>query len=163
MNAEETKHILVTKTDQIERPNFLTRLVHFLDRTPVHALIILISLVWLTPTIGLLVSSFRPASLVASTGWWTAFQPPLHFTLNLYRQALEANGMATSFVNSLFIAIPATIIPILIAAFAALIAIVLIFAFIFKEAIPIFTDDEIKAEASIDKMTFNADGTIAPV
>ena len=119
MNAEETKHILVTKTDQIERPNFLTRLVHFLDRTPVHALIILISLVWLTPTIGLLVSSFRPASLVASTGWWTAFQPPLHFTLNLYRQALEANGMATSFVNSLFITIPATVIPILIAAFAA--------------------------------------------
>lgn len=119
MNAEETKHILGTKTDQIERPKFLSRLVHFLDRTPIHALIILISLVWLTPTIGLLVSSFRPASLVASTGWWTAFQPPLHFTLNLYRQALEANGMATSFVNSLFIAIPATIIPILIAAFAA--------------------------------------------
>lgn len=119
MNAEETKHILVTKTDQIERPKFLPRLVHFFDRTPIHALIILISLVWLTPTIGLLVSSFRPGSLVASTGWWTAFQPPLHFTLNLYRQALEANGMATSFVNSLFIAIPATVIPILIAAFAA--------------------------------------------
>jgi alpha-glucoside transport system permease protein len=119
MNAQETKHILVTKTGQIERPNFLSRFVHFLDRTPIHALIILISLVWLTPTIGLLVSSFRPASLVASTGWWTAFQPPAHFTLNLYRQALEANGMATSFVNSLFITIPATVIPILIAAFAA--------------------------------------------
>lgn len=39
-------------------------------------------------------------------------------------------------------------------AFAALIAIVLIFAFIFKEAIPIFTDDEVKEEASIGKMVF---------
>ncbi|PKK82488.1 MAG: phosphate ABC transporter permease subunit PstC [candidate division Zixibacteria bacterium HGW-Zixibacteria-1] len=39
-------------------------------------------------------------------------------------------------------------------AMAALIAILLIFVFIFKEAIPIFTDQEIKEEASLDKMTF---------
>jgi len=39
-------------------------------------------------------------------------------------------------------------------ALAALVAIVLIFAFIFKEAIPIFTDQEIQQEASIAKMTF---------
>ncbi|RKX26583.1 MAG: phosphate ABC transporter permease subunit PstC [Candidatus Zixiibacteriota bacterium] len=39
-------------------------------------------------------------------------------------------------------------------ALAALVAIVLIFAFIFKEAIPIFTDQEIQQEASVDKMTF---------
>jgi len=39
-------------------------------------------------------------------------------------------------------------------AFVALIAIVLIFVFIFKEAIPIFTDREIIEEASLDKMVF---------
>lgn len=39
-------------------------------------------------------------------------------------------------------------------AYVALVAIVLIFVFIFKEAIPIFTDDEIQQEASLDKMTF---------
>lgn len=39
-------------------------------------------------------------------------------------------------------------------AFVALIAIVLIFIFIFKEAFPIFTDPEIQEEASLDKMTF---------
>ncbi|MEA3296324.1 MAG: phosphate ABC transporter permease subunit PstC [candidate division Zixibacteria bacterium] len=39
-------------------------------------------------------------------------------------------------------------------ALTALVAIVLIFAFIFKEAIPIFTDQEIQQEASIEKMTF---------
>ena len=41
-----------------------------------------------------------------------------------------------------------------ISALAALVAIVLIFAFIFKEAIPIFTDAEIQQEASVDKMMF---------
>lgn len=102
-----------------ERTPILTRVTHFLNRSLVHAIIILISLVWLTPTVGLLVSSFRPADLIATTGWWSAFTPPLHFTLNLYRQAIESNGMGTSFLNSLFITIPATVIPILVAAFAA--------------------------------------------
>ena len=39
-------------------------------------------------------------------------------------------------------------------AFVALIAILLIFSFVFKEAIPIFTDDEVKAEAGFDKLIF---------
>lgn len=39
-------------------------------------------------------------------------------------------------------------------ALAALVAIVLIFAFIFKESLPIFTDPEVRQEASVDKMVF---------
>jgi alpha-glucoside transport system permease protein len=56
---------------------------------------------------------------VATTGWWEAFKSPFEFTLENYQQVLTANNMATSFVNSLFITIPATVIPILVAAFAA--------------------------------------------
>ncbi len=85
----------------------------------VHAGVIVICAIWIVPTLALLVSSFRPQNLVASTGWWTAFVPPFHFTLDLYQQALSRAGMGTSFVNSLFISIPATVIPIMIAAFAA--------------------------------------------
>lgn len=95
------------------------RIVRFLSRTPVHIVILLIVIVWTEPTLALLVSSFRPANLVATSGWWTAFQTPFRFTLDLYREALGTSGMGQSFVNSLFIAIPATIIPILLAAFAA--------------------------------------------
>jgi len=39
-------------------------------------------------------------------------------------------------------------------AYAALIGILLIFVFIFKEALPIFTSDEIRREVTIEKMTF---------
>jgi alpha-glucoside transport system permease protein len=97
----------------------LARFEHFLQHTPVHVAIVIIALIWMVPTVALLVSSFRPAHLVATTGWWTAFQTPFHFTLDLYRQALGSAGMGQSFINSLFIAIPATIIPIMAAAFAA--------------------------------------------
>jgi alpha-glucoside transport system permease protein len=118
MNPENI-HVLDAQPALQEQSSILARLAHFLNRSVVHALIIIVSLVWLTPTVGLLVSSFRPANLVATTGWWTAFTPPLHFTLDLYRQAIQSNGMGASFLNSLFITIPATVIPILVAAFAA--------------------------------------------
>lgn len=40
-----------------------------------------------------------------------------------------------------------------LSAFAALLGIVLIFIFIFKESLPIFTDESIRAEAGVDKLT----------
>ncbi len=91
----------------------------WLRRLPLHVVVILFSVLWVVPTIGLLVSSFRPPQAVSRTGWWTALQPPFEFTLENYERVLTTNNMAQSFLNSLFVAIPATVIPILIAAYAA--------------------------------------------
>ncbi len=41
-------------------------------RWPIHLFIIIMCAIWLLPTFALLVSSFRPANLIATTGWWTA-------------------------------------------------------------------------------------------
>ncbi len=91
----------------------------FLRRFPLHLALIILMLVWIVPTLGLLVSSFRPAGAIATSGWWTAFQDVSQFTTALYNQSLNANGMAQGFLNSLYIAIPATVIPIMVSAFAA--------------------------------------------
>jgi alpha-glucoside transport system permease protein len=66
-----------------------------------------------------LISSFRPGSEVAATGWWTAFQLPFQFTLDNYSNVLSQNRMGQSFVNSLIISVPGTVIPVLVAGFAA--------------------------------------------
>ncbi|MBB3979239.1 alpha-glucoside transport system permease protein [Rhizobium azooxidifex] len=50
--------------------------------------------------------------------FYTAAVPP-RFTLDNYREVLSAEGIGQSFINSLTVAIPATIIPILVAAFCA--------------------------------------------
>lgn len=97
----------------------MERISRAFSRGPLHVLMLIIALIWLLPSVGLFVSSFRPAEAIASSGWWTSFQTPAQFTLDLYRQALTQQGMAQSFLNSLFISIPATVIPIMIAAFAA--------------------------------------------
>ena len=83
--------------------------------------VFLIVVLWTIPTIGLLVSSFRPASDATTTGWWTALFSPFatEWTLDNYANVLGRGGMFDAFVNSLIVTIPATVIPITLAAFAA--------------------------------------------
>jgi alpha-glucoside transport system permease protein len=112
MNSAETR--------PTEAPRSLGgRIARALRRSPLHFVILAVCAIWMEPAVALLVSSFRPAFSVARTGWWTAFQPPFNFTLELYNEAIHASGMGQSFINSLFITIPGTVIPIMIAAFAA--------------------------------------------
>jgi alpha-glucoside transport system permease protein len=93
-----------------------------LAKTPVHIAVVLIALIWTLPTIGLLISSFRPPEDLLQTGWWTVLQHPFEFTklsLENYAEVLGAEGMGQTFLNSFIITIPATVIPIAIATFAA--------------------------------------------
>ena len=73
------------------------------------------------PTIGLLVSSFRPFSGQATSGWWTAFANPTTFTISNYTQVLSAGttNLGQAFFNSFMISVPATVLPVSIGAFAA--------------------------------------------
>jgi alpha-glucoside transport system permease protein len=84
-----------------------------------HAAVVLICAAWTLPSLGLFVSSLRPKNLIAITPWWEAFSAPLRFTLDNYSHVLAQGHMGVSFVNSLIIAVPSTVMPILIAAFAA--------------------------------------------
>lgn len=88
-------------------------------RVGLHVSLAIIMILWLLPTIGMLVNSFRPAADVSRTGWWTALSPTAQFTTENYAHVLAQNGLGQAFINSLFITIPATIIPIAIASFAA--------------------------------------------
>jgi len=84
--------------------------------------IAVIAVLWSIPTAGVLVTSFRPERLVDTSGWWTVLANPFRaaeWTIENYRLAIEAEGLGNAFMNSLAVAIPATVIPIAIAAFAA--------------------------------------------
>ena len=98
----------------------------------VNGTLLLLVLIWTVPTLGLFVSSFRGQEAVRETGWWNA--KPAELTLKNYEQVLggkeysdptmpggvaKGEDMSNAFLNSLTVTIPSTVIPILIAAFAA--------------------------------------------
>lgn len=131
----------------------------FFNGLPTHLIVILTMILWIVPTLGLLITSLRPVQAINTSGWWTAFsapsaaslsggEPAPRFTLNNYIDALvgyrgrnnyvsdcraktqaldlkcnasdllNPRGMGRAFINSLIITIPATVLPILFAAFA---------------------------------------------
>ena len=92
------------------------RIYAALSRVPMWVFAVL----WLVPTFGLMVNSFRVRDAQRSSGFWR-FRPE-EFTTENYQTVFEAgtvNDLGASLLNSLAIAVPATIIPIAVAAFAA--------------------------------------------
>lgn len=85
-------------------------------RAPIHAGLLAIIVLWVVPVVALLVSSFRPADLVSNTGWWSAVAAPFQFTLDNYRQVLGARNLGSSFINSLTITLPVTVLSVLLGA-----------------------------------------------
>ena len=99
--------------------NFSERISRMLSKAPIHIGLVIVGLIWLLPTIGLLITSFRPASEILSTGWWEIFAGRINFTLDNYTEVLGSQGMFDSFINSVIITVPSTILPVGFAALAA--------------------------------------------
>ena len=97
---------------------FGERITRLVGRGPTHLILALIALVWLVPSVGLLITSFRPSADMRATGWWTVIFEPRFTTAN-YERVLAAEGIGQAFLNSLFITIPSTILPLLVASMAA--------------------------------------------
>jgi alpha-glucoside transport system permease protein len=87
----------------------------------VRIVLTLICIAWVVPTLGLAITSFRDQDDANTSGWWTLFTTPANFTrltVENYTEVFQRTDILDAFVNSLAITVPATIIPILIAAFA---------------------------------------------
>jgi alpha-glucoside transport system permease protein len=93
------------------------RLVKFLTRSPLHLVLIGIAAIWLVPTVGLAITSVRPRSDILSSGWWHVFKS--HLTLGNYGTVIHTAGMGDAFLNSLYITLPSTILPLTLGALAA--------------------------------------------
>jgi len=99
-----------TPTVGAKRPRLLRWLVHLV-------VIVFIAL-WFMPILALLVSSFRPQADTASSGWWTVLIRPV-FTADNYFLALDQLKVAGSLGTSLAIAIPSTILTVMLSMIGA--------------------------------------------
>lgn len=84
-----------------------------------YLVVFLFIFIWILPTLGLFLTSLRTTTDIHSSGWWTIFIGNFRLTLNNYINILFKAGIGRAFLNSIIICIPSTIIPIIIASFAA--------------------------------------------
>jgi alpha-glucoside transport system permease protein len=87
-------------------------------RWPIHVTLGLLGFIWILPSLGVVLTSLRPRTEITSSGWWTILSHP-QGTLDNYAAVVGSFGFGQAFLNSFFIAVPATVFPISIASLAA--------------------------------------------
>ncbi len=108
------------------------RLRHFRpSRAVLNGFLILVALLWLLPSISMLIISFRQSGLFEESGWWHALAAPAQFTLYNYKElfagpkggtvpsGFSAGGALDSLRTSLKITVPATLLVVAVSSLAA--------------------------------------------
>jgi alpha-glucoside transport system permease protein len=114
------------ETNPLYRPEPATRsgrVARRLNSRVASVISIIIAVVWTIPTFGLFVSSLRPEDEIKTTGWWTFFRHP-QLTLDNYDQVVfgqnaSSGRLASYFVNSIVLTVPAVLFSVTLAAMAA--------------------------------------------
>src|SRR6187549_2456283 len=99
--------------------NLPQRILDFFGRGIVNAVLIVVAIFWLVPTLGLLISSLRTTGDNSSSGWWTVFLAPAQLTIDNYTSLLANPTITGSFLNTVLIAVPATFLVVAIGSLAA--------------------------------------------
>lgn len=99
--------------------SFGSRLASFTANGAVQVVLVVLALVWLTPAVGLLVSSFRDPRDIASSGWWQALTDPSQWSLGNYTDLLSNDAFTSSLWTTVVITIPSTMLVVILGALAA--------------------------------------------
>ncbi len=119
MSTAEQRAVSTARAKVLAQPREGGIFLRSFNNSLITILVVAIAVLWSIPTFGLFISSFRPPQAIAASGWWTGLFPPWQFTIQNYVNVIQSNGLGQAFINSLIISIPATILPILLGAFAA--------------------------------------------
>ncbi|MFN2557056.1 MAG: carbohydrate ABC transporter permease [Nitriliruptorales bacterium] len=90
-----------------------------LRRLPLNLGMLVVALLWLLPTVGLLVTALRPRELFNTSGWWHALTKPSELTLQNFRHILEDPSLVRALWNTALITAPATVGVVVLGALAA--------------------------------------------
>jgi alpha-glucoside transport system permease protein len=103
----------------VPRRSVAARVVGRLGGPVVRIGLVAVALLWMLPVLGLLIASLRPESSNARNGWWTVFAAPAQLTLANYAELLTDRAVLGSLWNTVLIAVPSTVLVVVIGAFAA--------------------------------------------
>jgi alpha-glucoside transport system permease protein len=94
------------------------RIARFAARLPMQILMAAIALLWLVPTLGLLLTSLMPAGTISQQGWWKLIQTPSMATLDNYRALFDNNSITDALWTTVAISVGNTVLLVIVAALA---------------------------------------------
>jgi alpha-glucoside transport system permease protein len=94
------------------------RIARIAGKLPVQLFLVAVGLLWLVPTLGLLVTSLLPASHFDQAGWWKIFSKPSLSTWSNYDEIFKNHQITHALITTMEIAVGGTVLPILVAALA---------------------------------------------
>jgi alpha-glucoside transport system permease protein len=94
------------------------RIADFFGKGVVNIVLIIVAEFWLVPTFGLFLASLRSSTDNRESGWWTVFTKPAQLTIDNYANLLGNAQFMGSFVNTIAITLPATVLVVIIGALA---------------------------------------------
>jgi alpha-glucoside transport system permease protein len=100
------------------RPSLATRLTTRVSGSVTQVFLVLVALFWLMPTLGLLVSSLRDSTDIATSGWWEVFTAPAQLTVSNYADLLGNATITNSLLTTVLITVPSTVLVIVIGSLA---------------------------------------------
>jgi alpha-glucoside transport system permease protein len=103
----------------VRSETFSARISRLASRGPLHVFLVLVGLAWLTPTVGILVASFRPVDTYRDSGWWTVVTNPNELIFDNYATLLDKPGIMEALLNTIKISVPSSLLVVVVAALAA--------------------------------------------
>jgi alpha-glucoside transport system permease protein len=94
------------------------KILRVVGKAPIHALLVVVGLVWLVPTFGIFLTSLLAAEDFQERGWWQLFSAPSKLTFENYNAIFDNEAITTSLFTTAQIAVGGTVLPIFIAAMA---------------------------------------------
>jgi alpha-glucoside transport system permease protein len=107
------------RTPVVVEESLASKVVRVLAKAPVHLMLLVIALLWLIPTLGLMITSLLTPEDLGIEGWWNFLFEPSTWTLENYRNMFDDEGIVDALIITAQVTIGATILPILVAAGAA--------------------------------------------
>lgn len=98
--------------------SFAARIGRAVSRGPLNILLLLISVLWLVPTLGLLFTSLLPASEITTRGWWNVVAHPSLATFDNYSALFDNRDIMNALWVTVQIAVGNTILLVIVASLA---------------------------------------------
>jgi alpha-glucoside transport system permease protein len=114
MAAAETVHL----PTPARRDPVSAKILRAVGKLPLQIFLAVIALLWLVPTVGLLITSILPASEITTAGWWKIFAHPSLATFSNYSALFHNAGLTQAMKTTAYIAVGNTLLVVIVGALA---------------------------------------------